>query len=272
MGLTAVGIASAVGGIGSAIIGSSAARSAARTQAAAANNATNQQLAMFYQIREDLAPYAGLGQLGINNLTNLVNSGVLTADYPNYTPYGPYRPVTAANLEQTPGYQFTRDQGIRAVTNSNSASGLTGSGAQARAIAEYVTGLAQSTYNQQVQNRLAEYMTGLQGHIADYQTGLNTYESELTNLYNRLMGLAQIGQNSAAQQAATGTQVAGLIGNNIIGMGNALASGQIGSANAIASGLNTALTGASNAYLINQLLSRYGSPASVSPAAAAAAS
>lgn len=268
MGLTAVGVASAVGGIGSAIIGSSASKSAAKTQAAAANNATNQQLAMFNQIRDDLSPYTGLGQVGVNKLTDLVNNGTLTADYPNYTPFGEYQPVTAANLDQTPGYQFTRDQGMRSVTNSNSASGLTGSGAQAKGIAEYVTGLAQSTYNQQVQNRLAEYTTGLQGHVTDYTTGFNANQTELTNLYNRLMGIVQVGQGSAAQQATTGTQVAGQIGNNIIGAGNASAAGQIGSANAISGGLTTALNGASNAYLTNQLLSRY-SGTNASTAAAA---
>ncbi len=260
MGFSAVGLASAVGGVASSVIGSKASKKAASAQQQAAQTASGTQMDMFNRVRSDLAPYMAAGQIGSNRLLELIASPDFNKGYAQYTPYADFVPVTAENLEATPGYQFTRDQGMRATMNSASASGLTGSGAQARGIADYVTGLAQNTYNQQVQNRIAEYNAGLSGHVQNYMTGFNAYQSGIQNAYNRLLGVAQLGQNSAAQQANLGTQTAQTIGGNQMAAGNAAASGYIGAANALSGGLNTALGGLSNAYLMNSLMSQYGNP------------
>src|SRR3990167_1331723 len=46
-------------------------------------------------------------------------------------------------LEQTPGYQFTRDQGLEAVNRSAAASGYRGSGNVLQELTKYASGLAQ---------------------------------------------------------------------------------------------------------------------------------
>lgn len=265
MGLTAVGIGSAVGGLGSAIIGSNAANKAANAQAGAAQNALNTQLAMFNTTQQNLAPYMDFGKNALGNLSKLQETGVFGQDYPNYQSYGDFKPVTAENLESTPGYTFTRDQGMRAINNQMSAAGLAGSGAQMKGIADYVTGLASNTYDKQVANNINNFNTGLQGRVLDYTTGFNSNQTEMGNLLQRYLSMANVGQNSAAQVGNFSNAAAGQIGNNMVGIGNAQAAGAIGQANAISGGINAAIGGGTNAYMTNWLLQNYGPRPNAAP-------
>lgn len=136
-------------------------------------------------------------------------------------------------LESLPGYQFTKDQGIRGVTNALASKGLGGiSGPMAKGIARFVTGLADQTYGQQL---------------------------------DRVAGAVGVGQNAAAQTGNFGTSAAQGAAGNLVGGGNAIAggitgaananaAGQIGAANAIAGGLNSG----ANAYLTSRVLGMYG--------------
>lgn len=204
--------ASIVGGV----ISSSGARSAANTQAAAANNATAAQLSMFDTTQENLRPYMDAGKLGVNALTKYMGldegGDPLTSQL--------LKPVTMdqAALEQTPGYQFNKAQGLKAVQNSASARGLGVSGAAMKGAATYATGLADSTYQNQFNNAVTNQ----------------------TNTYNRLMGLTNAGQNAAANLGTNSTQVSANIGNNMIGAGNAMGAAQIAGASAIGRGIQGA--------------------------------
>jgi len=120
-----------------------------------------------------------------------------------------------ASLEAIPGYQFARDQGIQSVNRQLGSKGLTG--AQAKGIARFVTGLADQTYGEQVK---------------------------------RLMDVATMGQNAANQTGAFGQTAATNAGNAMIGGANAQAAGQVGSANAIGG----ALSSIPNAFLANKIL------------------
>jgi hypothetical protein len=120
------------------------------------------------------------------------------ADVANYT-----SPQQQA-LENLPGYQFTRNQGVQQVNRALGSMGETG--AQAKGISRFVTGLADSTYNSQVQN---------------LQNATNT------------------GEAAAAGQAQSGANFAGGISNTITGTGAAQAAGIVGGANAITAGLSS---------------------------------
>ena len=77
---------------------------------------------------------------------------------------------------------------------------------------------------------------------------------------NLCMGLAQLGQTSAANVGSYGTQTAANIAQTQIGAGNAAAAGMIGSANALSSGIGGAASGVTNGFLTNSLLQgMYGS-------------
>jgi hypothetical protein len=127
-------------------------------------------------------------------------------------------PLTAieAQLQSLPGYQFQRDQGVSSVNRALGTKGLTG--AQAKGIARFVTGLADSTYGEQV---------------------------------NRMKDAVTIGQNSAAQTGTFGQTAATNSGNALIGGANATAAGQVGGANAISGGISN---GINSALLTNKLL------------------
>lgn len=274
-------VASAVATVGSAVIGSSAAKSAAKTQANAANQATSVQQEMYGQTRSDLAPFRSFGQAASGKLSDLLGLGVSSnakapvigaPDYAAYVNSNPdllaawknspeqqawfggdisafgenhyanggktegralpaYTADTAKNpiqtaLESTPGYQFTRDQGIASVNRVLGTQGQTG--AQAKGIARFVTGLADSTYNSRVGN---------------LQNAVNT------------------GENAAAQTGTIGQAYGSNIGNNIVGAGTATAAGTVGAANA-ASG---ALSSIPSYLLINKVLGGGGGGGAASP-------
>src|SRR5579859_330553 len=88
------------------------------------------------------------------------------------------KPFTPGDLTQTPGYQFTLNQGLKATQNSQTARGLGVSGAAIQAGDQYATGLADQTYNQQLQNYMAQNLQG----------------------YNMLTGMATTGLQGALQQ------------------------------------------------------------------------
>lgn len=191
-------VGSAVVGAGASLIGSS---NAADAQTNAANQASATQLQMYNQTRSDLLPYQTAGQDFTNQLTQRM--GDLTAPFA----------MTQDQLEKTPGYQFTKTQGLKAVNNALGARGLLNSGAVMKGAADYATGLADKTYLDQ----------------------FNADQTQKTNIYNKLLGGAQLGENAAAQTGSYGTQTAGQVGQNIIGAGNASAAASMAGANAIGS-------------------------------------
>lgn len=194
----------AVATIGGAVISGNAAKDAAKTQVGAANNATATQKEMYDLTRGDLQPYNLAGQGAEASLMGRL--GELTS------------PVVMdqRTLEQTPGYQFTRTQGLKSVQNSATARGLGVSGAALKGGAAYATGLADNTYQHQFENAWANKL----------------------NPYNMLMGTAQLGEDAAAKTGNVGSQTANAISNAQIGAGNAAAGGIIGAANATSGAFN----------------------------------
>jgi hypothetical protein len=195
----------AVAIIGSAVIGGAASAigssKAASAQRDAANQANDRLNAQYAQTRSDLLPFQQAGQAGLNDLTSRMSQ--LTSPFS----------MSQADLEATPGYQFNRTQGLKAVNNAMGARGLMNSGAVMKGAANFATGLADSTYASQ----------------------FNMDQQNKQNAYNKLMGVAQLGENAAAQTGSFGTQIAGSVANNTIGAGNATAAGDIGVANSIGS-------------------------------------
>lgn len=201
--------------VGSAVIGAATtaytASKAADTQSAAAQNATNAQLKIaadtnkitqdqYNQTRQDLEPYRTAGSANLEELQKRLP--FLTSPIV----------MDQATLEKTPGYDFTKTQGLKAVQNSAAARGLGVSGAALKGAATFTTGLANQTYKDQ----FALENTNRQ------------------NAYDRLMGLVGTGEGAAAQTGVLGAQAvktqadvnkaaAGQVGSNIIGAGNAQA-------------------------------------------------
>jgi hypothetical protein len=179
---------------------------ASKTQANAAQNAANLQMAMYGQTRSDLAPYRGYGQQAGDVLMSRLNE--LTSPIV----------MDQATLEKTPGYQFNLTQGLKAVQNSAAARGLGSSGAALKGASTFATGLADSTYQQQFANAVTNQ----------------------TNAYNRLKGLVDLGETAAAGTGQAGTNAANGASNALIQQGNAQAAGTMGIANSFGNLANAA--------------------------------
>lgn len=205
-----------VGTVGSAVIGSNAAQSAANTQAGAANNATQAELGMFDTTQQNLQPYNTAGQNALSSLTSFLNSG-----QNNTAPFS-----FSYNPANDPEYNFLLNQGSQAITSQASALGGVNSGATLQAL---------SNYGQQ---------TALQSYQNEYTNALNAYganQTNTTNIFSRLLGAAGLGENAAAGVGNAATSTGQSIGSNLIGAGNAQAAGTVGSANALSGGLTSLL-------------------------------
>ena len=198
-------------GAGASMVGSSKAASAQEKSAA---NATNAQQQMFNITQQNLEPYNTTGQNALQRANALAGTF-------NFNP-------TMAQLSQTPGYQFTNNQGLKSVQNAAAARGLGNSGAALKAAAQYSTGLANNTYQNQFNNALSGYQANLGG----------------------LQNIANLGENAAAGVGNAATQTGGQIGSNIIGAGNAQAAAYNTAAGAVGNAANTAVGG----YLTNNLI------------------
>jgi hypothetical protein len=135
-----------------------------------------QAQAQFQQQRNDLGPYreAGLGSIRAQqDLLGL--NGQPAAD------------AAMLQFQQSPGYQWQLDQGLRAVDAGAAAKGMLRSGATLKAEQTFGQGLA---------------------------------DTDFSDYYARLMGLSTLGQNSAAGGAAT----AGAAANTALGGANAQSS------------------------------------------------
>ena len=139
--------------------------------------------------------------------------------------YGPYRKAGYNALAQmrqlnagnyssfkaSPDYNFVRTEGQRGLEQSAAARGGAFSGNALRALSDYNQGLASEQYGA---------------------------------YYNRLAGIAGIGQNATNSTATFGANAANQIGANDIAGGDARASGVMGAANSWNNAINTGL----NAY------------------------
>jgi hypothetical protein len=240
----------------SSVLGSKAAKSAASTQAGAAADATAAQERMFERQVELQEPFREAGMAGQNRLMQLL--GISTkpktlgvdasdeekaqyardlAEYNALTgskDYGRYASAefTPAQFtaNQDPGYAFRMSEGMKALDRSAAARGGLLSGSTLKGAQRFGQDLGSQ----------------------EYQNAFNRYQTSRTNTLNPFASLSGLAQSSANTLTGAAGQLGGQIGSNIIGAGNAMAAGQVGSANAISQGVGQGL----NFYQGQQYLNR----------------
>jgi len=199
--------------VGSAVVGTVGtvitSNNAANAQKHAADQAAQTQRDFYGQNKDILNPYIQGGTKAYGTLNDLLGVGGNSA-------------TMQQTLEGLPGYQFTRDQGLKSVQNSAAARGLADSGAALKGAGNYATGLANAQYG---------------------------------NYVNQLQNSANTGESAATALAGYGTQAGSNIGNAQIGAGNAQAAAQNSIGNAISSGAS----GIGQYYTLSNLLKSTGS-------------
>ena len=207
----ATGTALLIGGglaLASGAMQSSAARSAAQTGAAAVDQATQAQLEMYYQGREDLAPWREAGGKALGDLVNMLEKGP-----------GEFVPA------DQPGYKFGYEEFVEKPTlRLASATGALGGGGTQKALTRYAQDYASQEYDNFLTRwykSLTPYQslagigqtTAAQGAETGRKTGVGIAESTLAGGAARETGyvnqaniwgkfLSGVGQN-ALDYAAT---------------------------------------------------------------------
>lgn len=104
----------------------------------------------------------------------------------NLTPAPTYQPAklpTQAEVEATPGFQFTLGQGQQAIDRKNAATGTYLSGGADKEQAQYATGLADQYYQQAVNNALNVNQMNNQGALQNWEAqnglGLSAFGANL---------------------------------------------------------------------------------------------
>jgi len=225
--------------VGGGLIAANAAGEAADTQAQAAERASTvserqsqqireDQLKQYEQQRADLAPYREAGVASLGQLTRGVAPG------------GEYaRSFGLSDFQADPGYQFRVQQGEQGIGRAASARGGQYSGATLKALARF---------NQDIGSQ-------------EYGNAYSRFNADRTAKFNRAASLAGIsqaatestggaGRSAYGTIAQSGQNTANQIGQNLQNAGEARASGYVGQANAIGSGIKQAY----NAYQQNQAL------------------
>ena len=213
---------------------SDAAKSAAQTQADAANQATAAQNAALQQQLALQQPFTTAGTTAVNQLSALTQpGGRLTQDFA-YQPF---------NYQADPGYAFRMKEGMNAMNATAAARGGLISGNALK---------AGQVYGQEMGSQ--EYQNSFNRYLQNYANSQNTYQMNRNNLINPLQYLSSVGQAGASNQAGNVGNFGTSQAANITGGANALAAGQIGSANAY----NTALGSVGNAAQMGAMMNMYG--------------
>jgi len=200
--------------VGSALIGSSASRSAAKSQERAAAEGTAAQERMFERQVELQEPFR---KVGVNALPELVKAS-------KYTPF------TMKQFQADPGYQFRLEEGMKALDRSAAARGGLLSGATLRGAQRYGQGLAAD----------------------EYTNAFNRYQAERAARLNPLQSLAGMGQTTAATLANQAGQYGESMAQGAAQMGNIRASGYMNQANALTGALGQGVNYYQNQQMLNR--------------------
>ena len=183
---------------GSALLGASASKSAANTQAAATDRAGELQERMFNKQVELQEPWR---QAGMNALNKMQSGDVMGM--------------------MDPSYSFRLGEGLKALDRTAAARGGLISGGALKAAQRY---------------------------------GQDFASQEFGNAYNRLAGLAGVGQTATGAQSNAAGQFGVNAGNMMTSGAAARASGYVGGANALNSGLGQYMNYTQNQNLMNRLM------------------
>ena len=197
------GTIAAVATVGSGMMQANAAKSAARTQADAANRAMDQERAMYEQSREDLGPYRETGYTALKDIERM--KPFLTAQF------GPDQ--FAQYLD--PSMAFRQRLGTQATERLANVGGGAISGNTMRALADYGQNLAST----------------------EYGNAFNRFQTERGNIYNTLANIAGMGQSAVNTGVNTGQNFAASQTGLITGQAAANAAGTVGAANAYSGAL-----------------------------------
>lgn len=199
-----------------AVVGSRAAGKAASAQRDAASQANETQLQMFEQTREDMQPWREAGTVALRQLVDgTAAGGDLNRDF------------TLQDFQRDPGYDFRMREGMRGLEGSAAARGGLMSGGTLKALQRY----------------------GQDYASAEFSNAYNRFNADRDRRFNRLAGIAGVGQTATRDVAGFGANAANAVAGNQLAAGNATAAGYVGRANAF----NNSLGNLQSMYTLSRM-------------------
>jgi hypothetical protein len=219
MSFIAASAISAGGSILGGLFGSSAAKKAAKAQLQAAREAMALQKEMYYDQVGRQEPFR---QAGLSTTKELMRQFGLDGEATSAGYGNLLRDFAMSDYEQDPGYQFRLSEGMKALDRAAAARG------------GYLSGGALKAGQRYAQDAASQ----------EYQNAYNRYNQNRMLRYNMLTGQQAVGQGATNAMGQAAQNYSGMASQTLADMGNARASGYMGSANALAGGLQ----GAANAF------------------------
>jgi hypothetical protein len=257
----------------SSLVGAYSSSRASSAQSQAAGEATqaqrdisDQQTALqreqYLKQLELNEPFRQAGLTGTNMLLSQLQGPYASAKFggvPGYDPASAMRNFGAGDFQADPGYAFRLSEGMKALDRTAASRGGLLSGATLKGAQQYGQGLASQEY----QNAFNRYQANRAQQAQEYGNAFNRFQTERTNTLAPLQSLAGVGQSATqqAQQASQnyatgGANTLGAFGaaqgSNIIGAGNARASGYAGIANQLSSGVGQGINFYQNQDYLNR--------------------
>lgn len=209
------------------LFGASGAKKAAKAQLQAAREANALQEKMFNQ---QVALQEPFRQAGLTTQAELLRQFGLGGDATSQGYGNMLKDFSAADFQADPGYAFRLQEGLKGLDRQAAARGGLISGAALKAAERYGQDLGSQ----------------------EYQNAYNRYNQNRSTRYNMLTGQQAVGQNATNAQTQAAGNYGQQAGQTLMDMGNARASGYMGSANA----WSNALSGAGNAFMQGQMLGK----------------
>jgi hypothetical protein len=204
-----------VAGLGSAAASAYGSHRASRAQRDAATRAMDLQREVYGQQRQDQAPWLQAGQATLADLLQQMRSGGFDTQYQQMDP---------SQLANDQGFQFRMAEGQKALERSAAARGGLNGGGMLKSLARYSQGVASDEY----------------GNAWNRNHAQNVFrQGEGMNRYNRMAGIAGMGQASAQNLGAFGSHHADSMSGLQGAYGNAQAAGAMGVARGVGSAFNT---------------------------------
>lgn len=215
MSLAVTAIVGAGVAVAGGLVKANQAKQAAKGQKFAAEYANRLAMSSEEQARADQAPWREAGGAAVGRLSTLMGlSGEGTEGY------GALNQQFNYDQNTDPGTQFRIAMANKALERSAAAKGNLMSGGTMKALAGF---------NQDMASQ-------------EYQNAYGRWKNNQDTTYNRLAGIAGLGQTSVQQTGQLGHNYAQMYGNNITGAANATAAGNIAATNSIIGGFNTGLS------------------------------
>ncbi len=202
--------------------------------------------------QQQMFPYMGSGTRANTTLDQLLQD-------PNQAQFS-YDPSKVAD---DPGYQFTMQQGMKALEQSAAARGQSLSGGQLKAVSQFNQGNA-ATYENQFYNQA----------LQTFNTNANQRQSRIANLFGLSSEGLQAGQyagnvgiqqteyasdaqqRAAQEKAALGMQAAGQVGNARTGAANSTAASILAANGSETNGIKSAGNDIGEAIFLSQALKK----------------